>query len=79
MLACRSTPAITSSAPAKHKGSTYAELNGSFELHAGFPGAPHGGHLKVANLGVASYTDYALTVTKDLGSGFSVGAAVRSS
>jgi uncharacterized protein (TIGR02001 family) len=58
------------------KGSTYAELNGSFDLGAGFTLAPHVGYQKVTHLDVASYTDYSLTVTKDLGSGFSVGAAL---
>ena len=58
------------------KGSTYAELNGSFDLGAGFTLAPHVGHQKVAHTGNASYTDYSLTVTKDLGPGWSVAAAL---
>lgn len=57
------------------KGSD-AELNGSFDLGAGFTLAPHLGYQKVAHLDVASYTDYSLTVTKDLGSGFAVGVAL---
>ena len=58
------------------KGSIYAELNGSFDLGSGFTLAPHVGYQKVAHLGVASYTDYSATVSKDLGSGLSVSLAL---
>lgn len=57
------------------RGSTYAELNGSFDLGSGFSLAPHVGHQAVSHLSVASYTDWSLTVSKDLGSGMSVSAA----
>ena len=58
------------------KGSTYAEVNASFELGAGFTLAPHLGHQQVAHLGQASYTDYALSIAKDLGAGLSLGVAL---
>jgi hypothetical protein len=61
------------------KGSTYAELNRSLDLGAGFKLAPHPGYQKVAHLGVPSYTHHSHTVTKDLGSGLSVGAALAGS
>ena len=57
------------------RGSTYAELNGSFDLGSGFSLVPHIGHQTVSRLAVASYTDYAATVSKDLGSGLSVAVA----
>ncbi|MBE0546151.1 MAG: hypothetical protein IH627_00530 [Rubrivivax sp.] len=58
------------------KGSLYAELNGSFDITSGFTLAPHVGYQKVAHIGNASYTDYSVTVSKDLGSGLSVGLAL---
>jgi uncharacterized protein (TIGR02001 family) len=58
------------------KGSTYAELNGSFDLGAGFTLAPHVGHQQIVHIANASYTDYSLTVMKDIGSGVTLGAAV---
>ena len=37
---------------------------------------PHIGYQKVENIDNASYTDYSVTLTKDLGSGFSVSGAI---
>jgi uncharacterized protein (TIGR02001 family) len=57
------------------KGGIYAEINGSFDVGGGFTLAPHLGYQKVAHLGTATYTDYSVAATKDLGAGWSVGAA----
>lgn len=57
------------------KGSYYVELAGTFDLGSGFSLTPHIGFQGVSHLAVANYTDYSLTVVKDLGSGFSVSLA----
>jgi uncharacterized protein (TIGR02001 family) len=58
------------------KSSGYLDLSASFDLGSGFSLAPHIGHQSVAHNSAYSYTDYSLTLGKDLGSGFSVSAAV---
>lgn len=57
------------------KGSEYFDLSANFDLGNGFTLTPHLGHQYVANVGVASYTDYSVTLAKDLGNGFSLTAA----
>jgi uncharacterized protein (TIGR02001 family) len=58
------------------KGSGYLDLSASFELPwYGLTLAPHIGHQRVRHLNVASYTDWALTLGKDFGNGFSVSLA----
>ncbi len=57
------------------KGSGYLEVNASFDLGQGFSVAPHIGHQTIKHFGAASYTDYSLTLGKDLGNGFSLSAA----
>lgn len=57
------------------KGSFYFDLSGTFDLGSGFSVIPHVGYQKVKHIDNASYTDYSVTVSKDLGSGFSVSAA----
>jgi uncharacterized protein (TIGR02001 family) len=47
------------------KGSWYLDLSASFALGGGWSVAPHVGRQTVRHLDVASYTDYALTVSKD--------------
>ena len=47
------------------KGSTYFDLAASFDVGGGVMLAPHVGYQKVRNIANASYTDYALTVSKD--------------
>lgn len=56
-------------------GSTYIDLSAAFDLGNGLTLTPHVGHQKVRNISVASYTDYALTLTKDFGNGFAASAA----
>ncbi len=60
----------------KSKNSGYLDVTATFDLGSGFSLAPHVGHqtIKSSNPS-AAYTDYSLTLSKDLGSGFSVTAA----
>ena len=55
------------------KGSSYADLSGNFDLGMGFVLTPHVGvqDIKGTNAVGYSYVDYALTVSKDFGEGFS--------
>ncbi|MDH5205388.1 MAG: TorF family putative porin [Hylemonella sp.] len=59
------------------KGSQYIDLSASFDLGSGYSLTPHVGHQSVANVagGVSDYTDYALTLAKDMGNGLSLTAA----
>jgi uncharacterized protein (TIGR02001 family) len=47
------------------KGSWYLDLSATFDVGGGVMLTPHVGRQKVRNLDVASYTDYALTISKD--------------
>jgi uncharacterized protein (TIGR02001 family) len=47
------------------KGSYYLDVSASFDVGGGFMLAPHVGYQKVHNINNASYTDYALTLSKD--------------
>jgi len=60
------------------KGSSYLDLTATFDLGEGYSFAPHLGYqaVKGAGNGIYSYTDYALTVGKDLGNGLSASAAL---
>lgn len=60
------------------KNSYYLDLSASFDLGGGFSLVPHVGYQKIEGPAedAASYTDYALTVSKDLGAGFSVSGAI---
>lgn len=60
------------------KGSEYFDLSANFDLGNGFTLTPHVGHQYVANLGLASYTDYSLTLAKDLGNGVALTATAVS-
>lgn len=57
------------------EGSLYGDISATFDLGNGFSLVPHVGYQKVKNLSIASYTDYALTLTKDFGNGLSASAA----
>lgn len=61
----------------KTTGSGYLEINGNFDLGGGWGVGAHVGHQKIKGNGPASYTDYKLGVTKDLGFGV-VGLAATS-
>lgn len=58
----------------KTKGSGYLELNAAYDMGDGWGISGHVGHQKVKGFSDASYTDYKLGVTKDLGFG-AVGVA----
>lgn len=63
-------------------GSRYWDLSATFDLGSGYTLTPHVGRQTIPNQSVGTlvgnagdYTDYALTVAKDLGNGFVVSAA----
>ncbi len=64
------------------KGSNYIDLSAGYDLGDGMLLTPHIGRQVVAGttntrpLGLANYTDYALTLAKDFGNGFVLSAAV---
>jgi uncharacterized protein (TIGR02001 family) len=58
------------------KGSGYLDLSATFDLGNGWSVVPHIGHQKVKNNGAFSYTDYSITVAKDLGNGLVASLAV---
>ncbi len=58
------------------KNSGYLDLSASFDLGSGFSLAPHIGHQEIKGSVGASYTDYSLTLGKDLGNGLSLSAAL---
>lgn len=60
---------------ADSKGSGYLDLSATLDLGEGFSLVPHIGRQKVKNNPAGSYTDYALTLSKDY-AGISFGAAV---
>lgn len=61
---------------ANSKNSYYIDLSAAFDLGDGFSLLPHVGYQSVKNNGAYSYTDYALTLGKDLGNGLSASAAL---
>lgn len=61
---------------ADSKNSYYVDLSGTFDLGNGFSLVPHVGYQSVKNNGAYSYSDYSVTLGKDLGNGLSVSAAV---
>jgi uncharacterized protein (TIGR02001 family) len=58
------------------KNSYYLDLSAAFDLGNGFTLVPHVGRQMVKNNAAGTYTDYALTLTKDLGNGLSASAAL---
>jgi uncharacterized protein (TIGR02001 family) len=58
------------------KNSYYVDLSANFDLGNGFTLVPHYGYQKVKNVVNASYSDYALTLNKDLGNGLTASAAL---
>lgn len=60
---------FTGSNGEKTRGSAYYELNASYDLGAGWGVLGHVGHQKIRHNGDASYTDWKLGVTKDVGFG----------
>jgi uncharacterized protein (TIGR02001 family) len=60
---------------ADSKNSGYVDLSATFDV-AGFAVTPHIGHQSVKNLSAASYTDYSVTVSKDIGNGIVLSGAL---
>ncbi len=58
------------------KGSGYLDLTANYDLGDGWSVAPHIGHQWVSHFNKASYTDYSLTVGKDIGKGWNLSAAL---
>ena len=58
------------------KNSGYLDLSANFDLGSGWTLTPHVGHQWIKNNNDAAYTDYSVTLTKDLGHGFTASAAV---
>lgn len=56
-------------------GSSYLDLSMGFDLGNGFTLTPHVGRQVVKNNDAYSYTDYALTLSKDMGNGLVLSAA----
>ena len=61
---------------ADSKNSTYLDLSASVDLGGGYSLTPHIGYQKVNRNASASYTDYSLTLGKDLGHGWSASLAL---
>jgi uncharacterized protein (TIGR02001 family) len=61
---------------ADSKNSYYVDLSVTLDLGEGYSLVPHVGYQSVKNNGDFSYSDYALTLGKDLGNGLSATAAV---
>ncbi len=58
------------------KNSGYLDLSATVDLGEGYTLVPHIGRQLIKNNGQFSYTDYSLTVAKDLGNGLSATAAL---
>jgi uncharacterized protein (TIGR02001 family) len=63
------------SATSNSKGSGYLDVSANFDLGSGWSVVPHVGHQTVRHFGDFSYTDYAVTVNKDI-DGLVLSAAV---
>ena len=61
---------------ADSKNSYYVDLSATLDLGEGFSLVPHVGYQSVKNNSAFSYTDYSLTLGKDLGNGLSATAAL---
>ena len=58
------------------KNRYYLDLSAAFDLGNGFTLVPHIGRQMVKNTDAGTYTDYALTLSKDLGNGLTASAAL---
>lgn len=60
---------------ADSKGSGYLDLSATFDV-GGFAITPHVGHQTVKRTSAASYTDYSVTVSKEVGAGVTLSATI---
>ena len=58
------------------KNSYYLDLNATFDLGNGMTLVPHVGYQKFKNLDALTYTDYSLTLAKDMGKGVALSVAL---
>ncbi len=58
------------------KGSYYFDLSAALDLGDGYSLTPHLGYQSIVNWSDGNYTDFALTLGKDLGNGLSASAAL---
>jgi uncharacterized protein (TIGR02001 family) len=58
------------------KNSYYVDVSATFDLGSGYSLVPHVGYQSVKNNAAYSYSDYSLSLGKDLGNGLSATAAV---
>ena len=73
MFTLKYSHALTNTfANADSKNSTYVDLTANFDLGNGFTLTPHVGRQVIKNGAQYNYTDYSLTLAKDLGKGLSV-------
>jgi uncharacterized protein (TIGR02001 family) len=61
---------------AKSKNSGYFDLSANFDMGDGFTLTPHLGYQRVDGNKTATYTDYSVTVAKDMGAGLTLSAAL---
>ena len=61
---------------ASSKVSYYFDLSATYDLGSGWTLTPHVGYQGVSKINDASYADYSLIATKDLGSGLSVSGGI---
>jgi uncharacterized protein (TIGR02001 family) len=58
------------------KGSGYLDLSANFDMGNGWSVVPHIGYQRVKNFSNYSYTDYSVTVNKDMGNGLVLSGAL---
>jgi uncharacterized protein (TIGR02001 family) len=61
---------------ANSSGSQYFDMSATVDLGKGYSFTPHLGHQKIANLAAADYSDYSVSLAKDLGQGVSASIAI---
>lgn len=61
---------------ANSRNSGYLDASAAFDLGDGYSLTPHVGYQNINHFSAGSYLDYALTLGKDFGNGFSASAAV---
>lgn len=72
MFTLKYSHALTNTfANANSKGSSYIDLSANVDLGNGFTLTPHIGRQVIKNGAIYNYTDYSLTLAKDLGKGLS--------